>query len=55
MEQQIGTGNKTSLVLLIVERIVNYVRSSTVLDHGSSNSRACGNLCLHVGFDDFLY
>lgn len=55
MEQKIRTGNKTLLVLLIVERLVNYVRSSTVLDQSSSNSRACDNLYLHTGFEDLLY
>lgn len=56
MEQKMRTGNKTLLVLLIVERLVNYVRSSTVLDlNCSSNSTACGNLYLHTGFKDFLY
>lgn len=55
MEQKFRTGNKTLLAILIVERLVNYARSSTALDQGSGSSRACGNLYFHTGFKGFSY
>lgn len=55
VEQKVRTGNRMLLILLIVERLVNCIRSSTVLYKSSSNSRACGNLYSHTRFEGFLY